>query len=152
LAVQLAKARGAYVIGTARSGKHDFVRSLDADEVIDYTAVDPADVLDEVDIVLDPVGGPLGDRLISLIRHGGMLLPFAAEEPTLATAASRGVRVREVPVEPDGHALDELARLVEAGKLGVPVVRAWPIEAVAEAHRHGERGRTAGKLVLTVVP
>jgi putative transposase len=45
--------------------------------------------------------------------------------------AHRGVRVREVPVEPDGHALDELARLVEAGKLRVAVVRAWPIEAAA---------------------
>ncbi|HEY7046687.1 MAG TPA: NADP-dependent oxidoreductase [Jatrophihabitantaceae bacterium] len=150
LAVQIAKARGAYVIGTARSDKHDFVRNLGADELIDYTAVNPADVLDEIDILLDPVGGPFGDQLVSLIRPGGTLLPFAAEEQTLAAATRREVQVREVLVEPDGQALDELAHLVDTGRLRVLVERTWPLDAAAEAHRYGERGRTAGKLVLTV--
>ncbi len=152
LAVQIAKARGAYVIGTARAAKHEFVLQLGADEVIDYTTTNPAQALDDLDVVLDPVGGAYAEDLVGAIKPGGVLLPFAAEQPIFDDAARRGVRVQEVLVEPDGHALEELAGLVAAGQLRVAVERTWPLDAAAEAHRHGERGRTAGKLVLTVTP
>ena len=150
LAVQIAKARGAYVIGTARAAKHDFVRGLGADEMIDYTRTNPADVVDGIDVVFDPVGGPHAAELLSVMKPGGLLLPFTAEQPIFDAAASAGVRVAVVLVEPDGHALEGLARLVEGGGLRVAVERTLPLEAAAEAHVHGERGRTSGKIVLTM--
>ncbi|HEX6443711.1 MAG TPA: NADP-dependent oxidoreductase [Streptosporangiales bacterium] len=150
LAVQIAKARGAYVIGTAREAKHEFLRGIGADEVVDYTTANPAEVTGDLDVVLDPVGGPHAADLVSAIRPGGILLPFRPEQSVYDRAADRGVRVRLVLVEPDGHALEELARLVDTGRLRVAVERTWPLAAAAEAHRYGERGRTTGKLVLTV--
>ncbi|MEW5629447.1 zinc-binding dehydrogenase, partial [Streptomyces hydrogenans] len=57
LAVQIAKARGAYVIGTASAAKHEFVRSIGADEVIDYRTTDFRDAVQDVDMVLDPLSG-----------------------------------------------------------------------------------------------
>lgn len=151
LAVQIAKARGAYVIGTAREAKHDFVRSLGADEVIDYTRTNPANVVDDLDVVFDPVGGPHAEDLLSVIKPGGLLLPFTAEQPIFDAAAARGVRVVEVLVEPDGHGLESLARMVEFGTLRVVVDKTLPLEAAAAAHLYGERGRTRGKIVLTIV-
>jgi NADPH:quinone reductase-like Zn-dependent oxidoreductase len=153
LAVQIAKARGAYVIGTARAAKHQFVHGLGADEVIDYTQVDVAQQVRDLDVVLDPVGGPVeAHNWIPAIRPGGMLAPFGAEadHALLAAAEDRSVRIATVLVEPDGHALECLARLAATGQLNVHIERTWPLPEAAKAHEVGERGRTQGKLVLTV--
>jgi NADPH:quinone reductase-like Zn-dependent oxidoreductase len=150
LAVQIAKARGAYVIGTARAARHDFVRGLGADEVIDYTQVTVPDVVSGLDVVFDPVGSaPAG--WLPAMRPGGTLLPFGGDDgPLLLAAADRGITVPLVLVEPDGHALEALAALVEAGRLRVHVAATLPLTDAARAHELGERGRTQGKIVLEV--
>jgi NADPH:quinone reductase-like Zn-dependent oxidoreductase len=152
LAVQLAKARGGYVLGTASAGKHDVLRSLGVDEPIDYTRVDVADTVRDVDVVLDLVGGAAGPSLLRVLRPGGILIPIAggASDATVAAAAAAGVRAATVLVEPDGTALTELSRLVDDGRLGVRVAATFPLAEAAAAHRLGERGRTLGKIVLTV--
>jgi NADPH:quinone reductase-like Zn-dependent oxidoreductase len=152
LAVQIAKARGAYVIGTASAAKHDFVRALGADEVIDYTKVDPAGAVSDLDVVFDPVGGADARNWLPAIKPGGMLLPFHTDdaEPLPATAAERRVRAALVLVEPDGHALEALAALIEAGQLRVEIDTVLPLAEAAKAHEIGERGRTRGKIVLVI--
>ncbi|HEY3952302.1 MAG TPA: NADP-dependent oxidoreductase [Streptosporangiaceae bacterium] len=151
LAVQIAKARGAYVIGTASAAKHDFVRALGADEVIDYTKADPAGAVSGLDVVFDPVGGADVRSWLPAIKPGGMLLPFHADDAELAAAAAgRRVRAVLVLVEPDGHALDALAGLVKAGQLRVEIDTVLPLAEAAKAHEIGERGRTRGKIVLAV--
>lgn len=153
LAVQIAKARGAYVIGTARAAKHQFVRGLGADEIIDYTQVDVARQVRDLDVVLDPVGGPAEARnWLPAIVRGGLLVPFAADAgpALLAGARDRNVRITTVLVEPDGRALESLAALAATGRLKVHVDETWPLPDAAKAHEISERGRTRGKLILTV--
>lgn len=151
LAVQIAKARRAFVIGTARAAKHDFVRELGADDVIDYTEVNPAEVVDDVDVVFDPVGSSAHGWLRA-IKPGGMLVSFGAGgDPALSAAAARHrVRVALVLVEPDGHGLQALAGLADAGQLCVQVDTVLPLAEAAKAHEISERGRTRGKIVLEV--
>ncbi|MFF0750536.1 NADP-dependent oxidoreductase [Streptomyces sp. NPDC004267] len=152
LAVQIAKTYGAYVIGTARAGKHGFVRGLGADEVIDYTAVDFASVVSGVDVVIDPIAGDYQERSLSVLRDGGTLITLSAlETEALATAAAaRSIRSGFMLVEPDRRALLAVTELVETGGLKVHVEATFPLAEAARAHELGETGRTTGKLVLTV--
>jgi NADPH:quinone reductase-like Zn-dependent oxidoreductase len=152
LAVQIAKALGAYVIGTARAAKHDFVRALGADEVIDYTSTDPVRAVADLDVVFDPVGATNGGDWLSAIRPGGKLIPFAlGDDPALLKEAARcGIAVAAVLVEPDGHGLEALGGLAETGRLRVEIETVLPLAQAAQAHEISERGRTRGKIVLKV--
>ncbi|MDT9691347.1 NADP-dependent oxidoreductase [Streptomyces sp. P9(2023)] len=148
LAVQIAKARGAYVIGTASAAKHDFLRSLGVDEPIDYTTSDFAQVVRDVDIVLDCFGGDYGTRSLPVLRDGGSLVTLPS--PDFAPAPERGIRTGFTLVEPDYAGLLGLAELVETGQLRPEVDTVLPLAEAAKAHELGESGRTRGKLVLTV--
>ncbi|MFE9663274.1 zinc-binding dehydrogenase [Streptomyces sp. NPDC005955] len=152
LAVQIAKARGAYVIGTAGGDKHGFLRGLGCDEVIDYREVDFADVVSAVDVVLDAVGGDYRARSLRTLRRGGVLvslLPYEKRE--LAAEADRfGVRGEVMIVESDHAGMNAIADLVRADRLRATVAGTYPLADAAEAHARGETGRTAGKLVLLV--
>jgi NADPH:quinone reductase-like Zn-dependent oxidoreductase len=152
LAVQIAKAYGAYVIGTASAGKHEFVRELGADEVIDYRAVDFASVVSDVDVVIDPIAGDYQERSLSVLRDGGTLitLPARVTKSIAAAAAARSVRAAFHLVEPDRRALLAVTELVETGRLRVHVDEVFPLADAAKAHELGETGRTTGKLVLAV--
>ncbi len=151
LAVQIAKARGAYVIGTASTGKHEFLRGLGADELIDYRTADFTEQVQDVDIVLDVVGGVAGPSL-RVLRPGGILVTAVdrhdATLPGLAEAA--GVRFAGVAVEPDQVGLEALTALVEAGRLRPYVQETFALEDVAKAHELVGTGRVQGKVVLTV--
>jgi NADPH:quinone reductase-like Zn-dependent oxidoreductase len=152
LAVQIAKARGAYVIGTASAGNHDFLRELGVDEPVDYRATDFAAAVRDVDVVLDAIGGEYTTRSIATLAAGGLLVSIrgGASDEALAAAAAARVRVAALMVEPDHAGLEGLTALVEAGRLRVEVARVLPLPEAAEAHRLGEAGRTRGKIVLRV--
>lgn len=152
VAVQIAKARGAYVIGTASAAKHAFVRSLGADEVIDYTTADFAETLRDIDVVLDTVGAEYGTRSLRTMRRGGVLVAivFAGREQVRALGAKLGIRVEHLTVEADHAGMKALADLVERGLLRVQIDDVVPLEKAGEAHRRAEGGRTMGKVVLRV--
>ncbi|MEU6744509.1 NADP-dependent oxidoreductase [Streptosporangium sandarakinum] len=152
LAVQLAKHLGAYVIGTARTPKHAFVRELGADEVIDYTEQDFTETVHDVDLVIDSIGGDYGTRSLRTLRDGGALAQLTSEpdEDLLQQAAERGIWAGFVLVEPDNAAMATIAELVDTGRLRVEVDTVLPFEQAAKAHEIGETGRTTGKIVLTV--
>ncbi|MGW7246126.1 NADP-dependent oxidoreductase [Streptomyces decoyicus] len=154
LAVQIAKSRGAYVIGTARQAKHDFLRGLGADELIDYTQQDFAEAVRDVDIVLDTISGDYGARSLRTLRPGGTLVSILPLDDTFPAAQAREARVRAgfLLVEPDRAGLQAVAGLVDSGKLRVAVDTVVPLEEAAKAHTLGETGRTTGKIVLTVAP
>ncbi|MFD8377894.1 NADP-dependent oxidoreductase [Streptomyces sp. NPDC059679] len=154
LAVQIAKARGAYVIATAGAAKHDLLRTLGADELIDYRTQDVADTVRDVDVVLDSIGGPTWARSLRTLRRGGTLvsiLPFDDTFPA-RQAEEAGVRAVFMLVEPDQQGLREISDLIEDGRLRVIVDAVFPLEQAARAHELGETGRTTGKIVLTVTP
>ncbi|MGG7612693.1 NADP-dependent oxidoreductase [Streptomyces sp. ZG43] len=152
VAVQIAKAHGAYVIGTASAPKHDLLRELGADEVVDYRTTDVAEAVDDVDMVLDPLGGETRARSVGLLRPGGTLVSLlsggSAEEA--ARAAERGVRTATMLVEADHAGMNAVADLVAAGALRPRVEATFPLAEAAAAHRLGETGRTTGKIVLEV--
>jgi NADPH:quinone reductase-like Zn-dependent oxidoreductase len=152
LAVQIAKAHGAYVIGTARAAKHDFVRGLGADEVIDYTKVDPRAVVGDLDVVFDLMADANAREWLPRIKPDGLLVPFGVggDQALFTEATDRSVRIAVVLVEPDGHALEALAGLVEQSRLRVEIHTTLPLDQAAKAHAIGEQGRTRGKIVLTV--
>ncbi|MGW0869518.1 NADP-dependent oxidoreductase [Streptomyces sp. NPDC002740] len=152
VAVQIAKARGAYVIGTASAGKHDFLRELGADEVIDYRESDFAEAVKDVDVVLDTVGGDTSVRSLRVLRPGGIvvsILPVGSNE-FYEEAERLGVRALRMLVDADRAGMRTIAELVEAGKLRATIAGTYPLAGAAEAHTLGDTGRTTGKLVLTV--
>ncbi|WP_331767101.1 NADP-dependent oxidoreductase [Embleya sp. NBC_00896] len=149
LAVQIAKARGAYVIGTARAPKHDFVRGLGADEVIDYTTTDFAEAVRDVDVVLDGVGGEYGPRSLPTLRKGGVLVSIVNHVRDL-DVERYGVRAEEMLVEADHASMRQVAAAAEAGRLRAAIDSVFPLADAARAHERGETGRVTGKIVLTV--
>lgn len=156
LAVQVAKARGAHVLGTASAAKHPFVHQVGADEVIDYTEHDFAEVARDIDVVLDTIGGDYAERSLRTLRPGGMLISLTGlaavdrQRAVAAAAEAAGVRTAAMLVEPDHAGLEELAHLVDKGMLRAHVSATVPLEEASRAHELGERGRTSGKIVLTV--
>ncbi|MEV6156957.1 NADP-dependent oxidoreductase [Nonomuraea sp. NPDC052129] len=152
LAVQIAKAHGAEVIATASAAKHDFVRRLGADEVIDYRTDDFTEAVTDADIVLDTVGGDYGPRSIRSLRPGGLLVTVVDRTNTALrdAAIAAGRRFAGVTVEPDYVGLQGIADLVEAGKLYPYVEHTLPLAEAAKAHQLIESGSTQGKIILTV--
>jgi NADPH:quinone reductase-like Zn-dependent oxidoreductase len=153
LAVQIAKARGAHVLATASAAKHAFVRGCGADEVIDYTTQDFAGTAHDVDVVLDTVGGDYADRSLRTLRPGGILVSLTGRADAArirSAAAALGVRAAMMLVEPDHATLEQLAGLVDEGRLRPHVARTFPLDQAARAHDLGETNRTAGKIVLAV--
>ncbi|KAB8189141.1 zinc-binding dehydrogenase [Nonomuraea phyllanthi] len=152
LAVQVAKARGAYVIGTASPAKHEFVRGLGADEAIDYTSVDLPEVVSGVDAVIQMFGGDAAIRALECLRPGGVLVNAqgAWTPGMIERAAELGVRATWYLVEPDADGMERLADLHQSGQLAVHVSQEFPLAAVADAHDLVAKGRTVGKVVLTV--
>ncbi len=151
LAVQIAKARGAYVIGTASAGHHDLVRSLGADEMIDYHATDFAEAVSDVDVVLDTVGLDYAARSLRTLRRGGVLiglLPFPRE--VAAEAARLGIRAEVILVEADHGGMAAIAGLAAEGKLRPVIAGTFDLADAAKAHEIGDAGHVAGKLVLKI--
>jgi len=152
-AVQIAKALGAYVIATASTGKHDFVRSLGADELIDYQAVDFATVIGDIDVVFDTVGQRNAERSLPVLKPNGIVVTTMglshAHMPALAAAAGR--RFSSVAVEPDDAGMRQLADWVESGQLLPHVSHELPLSEGARAHALMETGTTLGKIVLRTI-
>jgi len=144
-AVQLAHLRGARVIGTASAANLDFVRSLGADEVIDYRADRFEDVARDVDVVFDTVGGETLERSWGLLKPGGRMVTTAASgEQTTDERVSAAYFI----VEPSRTQLAEIARLIDGGALRPVVGDVFPL---AEARQAYEHKATHGKIVLRVL-
>ena len=147
LAVQLAHYVGAEVIATASARNHEFLRSLGASSVIDYTKDRFEDVVEPVDVVIDCVGGEVYERSLHVLKPGGIAVTMASR-PQPELAESLGVRGALVFVRPDQIQLEGLATMVADGRLSVHVDRTFPLAEAADAHRLQETGHVRGKLVL----
>ena len=145
LAVQLAHWRGARVTATASADNLDFVRSLGADEVIDYRAQKFEDVVRDVDVVFDTVGGETLEKSWGVLKPGGRLVTVAAsgEQTT-----DERIRAAYFIVEPSRTQLAEIARLIDAGTLRPIVGAVFPLAEARQAYQHKP---VRGKVVLRVV-
>lgn len=151
LAVQLAKWRGAWVIGTASARNAEFLRELGVDEIVDYATTPFEDVARDVDVVLDTVGDETRDRSWGVLKRGGVLVSIRGE-PSPEAAAAHGVRGRGVVVRPDAGQLTEIARLIDAGHLTPALDIVLPLAEARAAHERSEGGHARGKIVLRVTP
>jgi len=149
-AVQLAHWRGAHVIATARASAAGLLRDLGADEVIDYTSARFEDLVHDVDVVLDNVGGDALERSWSVLRRGGTLVTVAGDAPA-DKGAKYGVRGIFFIVKPSRAELIELARLAKAGNLQSIIGATFPLQQARDAFERGLGAHNRGKLVLQVV-
>ncbi len=151
-AVQIAKSLGATVIGTASAAKHELLRELGADELIDYHTEDFEKAAGEVDVVLDLIGGDYTARSLRTLRPGGTLVSLVLSQttPLREEAAALGVRHRLMLVEADQAGMLAVADLLRSGALRPVVQASFPLDQAAQAHEVGESGRVTGKLVLEI--
>ncbi|MGW1297219.1 NADP-dependent oxidoreductase [Streptomyces sp. NPDC002533] len=149
LAVQIARHLGADVTATASAAAADFVRSLGADQVIDYHGTTISDILTDADAALVPFTGQTRLDSLRTIRRGGVLVSLlGADDAALALAAERGVRYRSMMVQSDHAGMRAVAGMAAEGALRARIHGTLPLSRAAEAHRLGEEGRIDGKLVL----
>ena len=153
-AVQLAKSRGARVIGVA-SGRHEaFLRELGVDAFIDYTITLPEQVAHDVDLVIDTVGTMGENPLLLTLKRGGTLLWIGLRPmgnsiiETEYTEA--GVTVEKIQVRSNGAHLAAIGELIDAGQLRVTIDTVVPLAEARKAHERGERGHLRGIIVLRV--
>ncbi len=161
IAAQLAKWKGAHVIGTASGRNEDFLRELGCDEVVDYTTTRFEHVVRDVDVVLDAVVRDADaaidaiaqdtlERSWGILRKNGVLVSICAT-PLSETAAAHGVRGKYVGAQPNGAQLAEIAKLVDAGHVKPTIATVLPLKEARKAHELSQQGHTRGKIVLRVV-
>jgi len=149
IAVQLAKLRGAKVIGTA-SVHLDFIKELGVDEAIDYATTAFEDVVSDVDVVLDLIGGDTQERSWKVLKAGGILVS-TIQPPSEETAAAHGARTGFITSAPPiAQTLTEVAGLIDSGKLKPHVSAVLPLHEIQKAHEMIEGKHTQGKIVLEV--
>ena len=147
MAVQLAKAKGAYVIGTGSGRNEEFVKQLGADEFIDYKKAKFEDEVSGVDVVFDTVGGETQERAFQTLKRGGFLVSTVSP-PSEEKAKKFGVTVAMVKMMPKPDQLAEINRLVEGGKLKVRVATVLPLAEAKKAHQLSASGHADGKIIL----
>ena len=146
-AVQFAKAKGAYVIGTASSKNQAFLGELGVDKAVDYKKTRFEDVVHDADVVLDTIGGDTQERSFKALKKGGILVSIV-QPPSQELAAKHGVRALFYGAHPSSSDLTEIARLIDSGKVKTVVETVLPLAEARRAHELSESGRGRGKIVL----
>ncbi|MCU1257385.1 MAG: Alcohol dehydrogenase zinc-binding domain protein [Bryobacterales bacterium] len=145
MAVQLAKWKGARVIGTASEKNHEYLIALGADEVVDYRKTPFETAVRNVDVVLDTLGGETQEKSFQVLKPGGFLVSLVSPPPQ-----DKGVRAAMINVQTNGKRLEEAAKLIDDGVLKTLVETVLPLEEASKAIALSQSGRTRGKIVLRV--
>ena len=148
-AVQLAKWKGAHVIAVASSTQESFLRELGADEFIDYTKRAAEEVVHDVDLVVDTLGGPTTGRFLRTLKRGGALFPVFLGFSDREEAERLGVTVSSTQVRSNGAQLAEFGHLLDEGKVRVAIDSTFPLADAQAAHKRAAQGHIQGKIVLT---
>lgn len=155
MSIQIAKARGAYVIATCSANNMDFVRGLGADEVVDYNAVDFRDIAKDIDVAVDPIGGDTNLRTFECMKPGGKIVVVLRNDPVEIENRERLCQQYQVEVKvlafdtyPEG--LDTLREMVENGSIKPQVQHVYPLSGVREAHQLLQGRHFCGRIVLDV--
>ena len=148
-AIQLAKHLGARVITTTSAANHDYVRSLGADQIIDYNTQDFTTVVSGCDAVFDTVGGEVAKRAFAVLRPGGRAA-FIASGNTAPVSPRADVASLLPKVGRDRAHLDRIVALVAGGAVRVPEITTYALADAAAAHEVSEGRHLRGKLVFKV--
>jgi NADPH:quinone reductase-like Zn-dependent oxidoreductase len=151
-AVQLARWKGARVTGTASSANGDFVRSLGAENVIDYRVLHFENLVRNMDVVLDTIGGEVQERSWRTLRPGGVLVSIAAQ-PSPDKAREHGVTAMmpgPTRAKDESELLRQIKELIEAGHIRVDVPNVFSLSEAGLAQAMSETGHGRGRIVLHV--
>ncbi|MCX5077580.1 NADP-dependent oxidoreductase [Streptomyces sp. NBC_00513] len=149
-ALQLAKWRGARVIAVASGAHESFLNKLGADRFIDYTKSRPEELVHDIDLVLDTVGGPDSKRFLRTLKRGGAQFPVFPGDFDQEQTAKLGVTVSSAQVRSNAAQLAELGRLLDVGTVHVAIDSTFALADARAAHERAARGHIQGKIVLTV--
>lgn len=148
-AIQLAKHIGAHVVTTASAGNHDYVRSLGANEIVDYNAQDFTEIVSDCDAVFDTVGGDVTMKSFMVLKPGGRAAFIAS-----GTSAPKPPRDDVISLRPnvgrDRPHLERIIELFDAGAVTVPEVTLFDLKDAAEAQKISESRHLRGKLILKI--
>jgi NADPH:quinone reductase-like Zn-dependent oxidoreductase len=169
MAIQIAKAFGAFVAATASTQNQQLLRELGADQPVDYSREKIETIRPKFDLVLDGVGQSVWDASFRALKFGGRLVTLAIPVPKrpagkvkffstaiagLVGGTLRGViggkLLKIIQAKPRGGDLEKIGTLIEAGKVRPVIEKTFPLEQIADAHRLSEQGRVRGKLVLRI--
>ena len=152
IAVQLAKWMGAKVITTASEENHAYLLSIGADIVIDYHNQEITDHVNNVDLVIDGIGGDVGIDALRCVKPGGRLvtLPSVTKDEVIAAGKAMKVTVEPIRVEPNSEQLERLAGLCVDRKLQLRIADSFPIEELGKAFDASRTGRVKGKIIVTI--
>ncbi len=148
-AVQFARWKGAHVIGTTSTANLDFVRSLGAETVIDYTTTAVEKVVRDVDLVLDTVGGQTLEQSLQVLKRGGTLVPIAGQ-PSQEQAQQRGIHIVQMSARVSSQLLQTFAQLIDEGHVNVVVGATFPLREAPQAHQLSQSGHGRGRIVLHI--
>ncbi len=148
-AVQFAKLKGAYVIGTGSAKNEAFVRGLGADEFIDYPNVPFESVVNDMDVVFDTVGYDTTVRSCGVLKSGGTLVCIVTPPPP-EVAAQHNVVVKFYGAHPDSAQLKDIAALIDAGKITPSISQVLQLDQVHEALQLSQGRHVRGKLVMSL--
>ncbi len=146
-AVQFARWKGAQVIGTASTANVEFVHALGAEMVIDYTTTPFEQLVYDVDLVLDTIGGATLQRSLDVVKPGGTLVSLL-EQPSQEQAQERDIRALKNVVTPTNEHLQTIAQLIVEGQVRAIVGKTFPLQAARQAHELSQSGHGRGRIVL----
>lgn len=151
-AVQMAKHIGAYVTGTASGRNKDFILSIGASEHIDYEKQRFEDVLQDIDFVLDTIGGDYIDRSLKVLKPGGTIIsiPSGASENVTEKANAKGLNGYSFRVQSNGKNMREISDLLQKGLVKSHVSKTFHFDDIQSAHLQIETRKTKGKVVVTI--
>ncbi len=148
-AVQFARWKSAQVIGTTSTANVNFVRSLGAETVIDYTTTPFEQVVHDVDLVLDTIGGETLRRSMEVVNRGGTLVSLL-EQPSQEKAEERGIRAMNNFVLPTSKLLLTIAQLIDEGQIRAVVGKTFPLSEARQAHELSQSGHGRGRIILHI--
>jgi NADPH:quinone reductase-like Zn-dependent oxidoreductase len=148
-AVQLARWRGAQVIGTTSKANMDFVGSLGAETVIDYTSTPFEQMVHDMDLVLDTIGGETLQRSMQVVKRGGTLVSLL-EHPSPKLAQKYGIHAKQNATLPTSSLLQTIAQLIDEGQLKVTIMQTFPLREASRAHELSQTGHGRGRIVLHI--
>ena len=149
-AVQLAHWAGAHVIATASAHNHNFLRDLGADETIDYTTTHFEEIVHNVDVVLDMIGGDTLERSWQVMKPGGVLVTVVSPRFSHEEAQRQNIRPVFFVVEPNREQLIQIGKLINAGQIRPIIDTVLPLSQAQQAYKQAAGGHTRGKIILRV--
>jgi NADPH:quinone reductase-like Zn-dependent oxidoreductase len=148
-AIQFAKAKGAWVATTVGPDDIRLAHELGADLIIDYKKDRFEDMVKDIDLVYDLIGGDTQKRSWAVLKNGGAMIS-TLQKPDEAQAKARNIRVAHYMAEPNAAELEEITGLIEAGKVKPFINATFALKDAAKAHEHMENDHIQGKVVLEV--